>query len=173
VKLSELESKRSPDEGQALEDPVRRFCRADLVRVPAEQHRGVDARTRLLRREALDLAPLYQRVHVAKERLELLCRSVDVDDSDRLGAGVSKCVRDTGGHSRRFSGAHRPPFAVDAHLQRPFDDLVALLGGRVDLHRRPGMCGSTQFVASNNSPSVSSVLRVISHRIPIPAWKSR
>src|SRR5437868_1939538 len=61
VKLSELESKRSPDEGQALEDPVRRFRRANLVRILAEQHGGVHGRRRLLQREVLDLAPLYQR----------------------------------------------------------------------------------------------------------------
>src|SRR6187551_3515943 len=35
------------------------------------------------------------------------------------------------------------------------------------------MWGSSQFVASKRSPPVSVVLRVISHRIPIPGWKSR
>jgi len=34
------------------------------------------------------------------------------------------------------------------------------------------MPGSTQFEASNSSPPVSALLRVISHRIGIPGWKS-
>lgn len=120
----------------------------------------------------LNLAFLIQPLHVPEERLEALRRLMDVHDSRGFVARVANRVRYPRRHGRSLAGTYGAPVSVHEDLESALDHLVALLSSRVHVNRGPGIRGSTQFVASKSSPAVSSVLRVISHHIPIPGRKS-
>src|SRR5829696_5865247 len=133
--LVEPVAEAPPDERERVEDGGRWLYHPDLLRIGREECRGVDERPvvpgrqhhRPLAREAM---------HLAEEGLEAKRRTVNVDDLDRLVAVVLERVRDTGRDDGLLPRLQPPPLAVDEDVERSGADLVALLGGGVDMDRR-------------------------------------
>ncbi len=65
-------------------------------------------------------------------------------------------------HRHLLDDTDGAPVSVHEDLERALDRLIALLSRRAHVNGGPGVRGSTEFMASNSLPDVSSVLRVIS-----------
>lgn len=137
VKL-ELEAKRLPGGGQHLDPSSERSGRASPILVLPEQHRRVDNRARLLRRESLQLPLADEPMHVAKERLRPPCRSNPDDDLCWVVAWMAERMANVGGYGRFLAGPQRRPLAILKDVQGSFENLEALLCGRMHMRRRPG-----------------------------------
>ena len=93
--LVEAVAESPPNERKRVEDRGRWLYHPDLLRVGREERRRVDERPVVPGRER-HRPSTREAMHLTKEGLEAKCRTVDVDDLDRLVAVVLERVRDTG-----------------------------------------------------------------------------
>ena len=89
-----------------------------------------------------DRAVLYHASHAAEEGPEVHRRFVGVEDPGDLVARVAERVGYARGHGDPFTDIHRSPVTVHVHVERPFEHLVRLGGGGMNVDGRPGRVGT-------------------------------